>query len=45
MYASMNFWLVSSSVMLLGSMRLRFGRKYSVLRSTSGLYIGRSKRG
>ncbi|MNF18156.1 hypothetical protein D3C80_2220770 [compost metagenome] len=38
----MNFWLVSSSVMLLFSMSWMLGRNNSLDRSDSGLYIGMS---
>ena len=42
MYDSMKRWLVSSSVTLLGSIRLMFGRNSSDERFLSGSYIGRS---
>ena len=45
MYASMKGWFVSSSEIVLGGMRLRFGSRYSSDRSRSGSYIGWSIRG
>ena len=38
----MNRWLVSSSVMLFGAIRLMLGRNSSAEMSVSGSYIGRS---
>ena len=45
MYASMNFWFVSSSVMLFCSINWMLGRNNSDEISTSGLYIGMSNSG
>ena len=45
MYASMNFWFVSISVMLFCAIRSMLGRKSSGEIVRSGSYIGRSIRG